>query len=110
SARVAVAVPCCVDANGKARAAAGVEIAVRTDVLRVEGIDTGPSSTVFVVDPEGRVIAHPREKVGAALSEHGAVAAFLRNRRAGTATYDSADGGYIAAFAPLGALGWAVLV
>ncbi len=109
AARVAVAVPCCADAQGRPQAVAGVELALRNSVLRVEGIDTGPSSSVFVIDPQGRIIAHPSLTVGAPHVEHGAVAAFLAEGRAGTSEYLVGRVPHMAAFAPVGALGWGVV-
>jgi signal transduction histidine kinase len=108
-ARVAITVPCCF-ADGEAGAYAGVEVALRRDVLRVEGIDTGEASSVFVVDQRGRVIAHPSVPVGTDLSEQGAVAAFVARRRAETVVFATSQGRFAAATAPVGELGWGVVV
>ncbi|MFC1609337.1 ATP-binding protein [Myxococcota bacterium] len=110
AARVAIAVPCCFDAEGRSGAFAGVEVALRRDVLRVEGVDTGPDSLVFVVDRKGRVIAHPTLEVGTDMSSHGAVAEFLRHQAPHTAVYKTPNGPFAGAVAPLGRLGWGVVV
>jgi len=110
AARVAITVPCCFGAGGEPAAFAGVEVALRRDVLRVEGIDTGEKSSVFVVDRRGRTIAHPSLSVGTDLSGHGAVAAFVQRQASETTVYETANGLYAAAFAPVGRLGWGVVV
>ena len=108
-ARLAVVIPGEV-VEGRAQALAGVELVLRAEVLRVEGIDTGPSSSIFIVDPGGRVIAHPTVEVGTNLASHGAVAAFLRGQRDAAGLYSTPDGPQVAAFAPVGGLGWGVVV
>jgi two-component system, NtrC family, sensor kinase len=108
-ARLAVAIPGGV-VLGRPTVLAGVEVALRRDVLRVAGIDTGPESSVFVVDPGGRVIAHPRLEVGSDLTSQGAVQAFVRDPRGAAGLYDTPEGRQVAAFAPVGRLGWGVVV
>jgi signal transduction histidine kinase len=110
SARVAVSVTCCEGLDGLARAIAGVEVSLREELLRVEGVETGPQSSVFLVDGNGTVIIHPSLASGTRLAEHGAVAAFLDKRIERTAVYTTPKGRYAAAFAPVGALGWGVVV
>ncbi len=112
AARVAVAVPCCADgAEGPPRAMAAVELALSRDVLEIAGIDTGAASRVFIVDGFGRVIAHPSVPVGESLATHAAVAQFLDRREPLVVSHVDKQGeAYQAALAPVGDLGWAVVV
>ncbi|MBI5507373.1 MAG: HAMP domain-containing protein [Deltaproteobacteria bacterium] len=109
-ARVAIAVPGGLE-DGVAGVVAGVEVAIRKDTLQLEGVETGVSSQVFVVDASGRAIVHPSLAVGTDLRTHAAVAAFLSGENRGTSLAGVAGGApQVAAFAPVGALGWAVVV
>ncbi len=113
AARVALAIPCCTGADKRPRARAGVELQLGADVMQIAGIDTGPASRLFVVDAFGRVITHPELPPGSELSQHGAVKQALAEKRAGSARYaeSGGDGGMrLAAFAPVGGLGWTVVV
>jgi signal transduction histidine kinase len=109
-ARVAMAVGCCAGADGKPRAAAGVELALESSLLRGADFDTGVSSRLFIVDRVGRVIAHPSVPVGTDLSTHAAVRGLLIGGNAGSLRYTAADGAWAAAFARIASLGWGVVV
>lgn len=109
-ARVAMAIGCCAGADGKPRAAAGVELALEANALRGADIDTGASSRLFVVDRFGRVIAHPALAVGTDLSHHAAVRGLLIGGNAGSLRYTASDGMWVAAFARIASLGWGVVV
>lgn len=112
AARVAMAIPCGTSSAqpGAPLAVAALEVALRDEVLRLEGVDTGPQSTIFVVDREGRAIVHPRRAVGEDLRHHGAVGAFLSSGGRGAVRYQFNGTTRAAAFAPVGQLGWGVVV
>jgi len=109
-AHIAMGASCCAGADGRAQALAGIELSLQAATLKTGGIDTGPGSRLFVVDAQGHVLAHPAVAVGESLAEHAAVAAFLRERTGGTARYAGDGGVWVAAYAPVGALGWAAVI
>lgn len=109
AARIAVSVPCCADAKGQARGAAAIELALRRDVLRVQGLAVGRGAEVWVVDALGQVLLHPTLPAGTPLHENGGVAAFLQ-RAEGTVRYQSRGETLRTTFASVSGLGWGVLV
>ena len=109
-ARVALAVPCC-GGDGPPAAVAAIELALRSDILRIEGIDTGPDSSLFVVDAAGRIIAHPSLVAGTSMRHHGAVGALLLEGGArGSLRVAAGESVLAASWARLPGLGWAVVV
>lgn len=109
-ARVAVAIPCRNNAEGEATAVAAVEIALAADILRLEGIDLGRRARAFVVDGKGRAIFHPAQAVGADLRRQRAVNEFLQSGGRGVAQVSHRGDAWVAAYAPVGNLGWATVV
>lgn len=71
------------------------------------------SGEVYLVDGEGRVIAHPNPIVAHAFSDRSnlaPVAALLASGQAGMLGYQDGDGAQLAGFAPIPGLGWGVVV
>ena len=109
AARVSAAVPCC-GGGGAPAAVAAIELALRQDVLRIEGIDTGPESVIYVVDRRGRSISHPEHPPGTDLTGRGAVARLIKEGGRGAVRYRFEGQMRAAAYASVGALGWTVVV
>ncbi|MEM6732341.1 MAG: ATP-binding protein, partial [Myxococcota bacterium] len=108
SARVTLALPLDIESVGKATAI--LEIVLSAELITVEGVDTGKNSRVYLVDGSGLALSHPALPAGSDLSSLGPVADFLKHRKAGVSRYLNAGTTELAAFAPVSALGAAVVV
>ncbi|MBN1962208.1 MAG: HAMP domain-containing protein [Deltaproteobacteria bacterium] len=109
-ARLAMAVGCCANPEGKPLAAAGVELELTSDVLGGVDIETGANSRLFVVDRFGRVIAHPTLAVGTDLSQHAAIIRLKGGQNRGSLNHTEDNISWAASFARVANLGWGVVV
>ncbi|MEK7705353.1 MAG: ATP-binding protein, partial [Myxococcota bacterium] len=110
AARLVVALPCAFDAAGAAHAIAAVELVLRREIIRVDGIATGIGSHTFVVDPKGRIIADANLAPGTDVSANGAVAQFMSSGGRGSSRYRGERGPQLGTFAAVGELGWGIVV